>query len=421
MSNCKWDDKCFLGGDNANGKCCGLPPTNAVLRWLDGDPRRPPKRRRRGVIPGQNAPGEDVAKDYEEIVLSDGDDEDDIPKTVTLKANGSEGSLTVPYHTNITWTTEGTAEGTVFFLGTMNGNNDQGSGVSAGTTSTSSPFSRSWGPEPGPEVMTRYVEVRNSNGTVIATSNTVTVTVEPPPTAAPCQLTWTKVAQEDHAYTFNDRVDLAFGPENEDPIANASSFKFLYDTTGLITFDTATFGDGALGLTKAGFYRCYAPPTPPPPPLPVISNLFNTGLGTPGSNDPNYTVIQEVTTGYVYNPPVPCPIDPDVGTYSPGWLKSDPTGRWIILPSIVGQFQVRTTFNLSGDPTQASLNFTIDADNGITDVLLNGKSTGLHTDLNHSATLAIPAGSSFVAGQNTLDFIVLNLGGPAAVIVLYSK
>jgi len=171
---CKWNDKCWDSNvKSVDGVCCGTP-TIKTIPWV-GEMKTARKRK---VIPGQNAPDEDTIEDITEDTKPHHHDPD---PTVFLKANGIDGSFTIPYNTPITWTTSGTAEGNVFFLGTINGLNDQGTGVGAGSTTVENPFSRSWGPENGPKVMVRFVEIRNESGTVLAKSNTITVTVEGPP------------------------------------------------------------------------------------------------------------------------------------------------------------------------------------------------------------------------------------------------
>jgi hypothetical protein len=79
----------------------------------------------------------------------------------------------------------------------------------------------------------------------------------------------------------------------------------------------------------------------------------------------------------------------------------------------------QTTFSLAGlDPSTAVLNFTMLVDNDIT-VVLNGSQVfaaghGLST-LFTGTPLGFSVNSDFVAGTNTLDFIVGNGFGPTGV------
>jgi len=255
-NSCKWVEKCWDVQNtvkSVDGRCCGEAPSSVSLKWFgDGKITTLVGRKKRKVIPGQTDEGQ----------IGNQDDDDDEPDgdnhpTVHLKVNGSDGPLTIPFGYVLNWTTTGTAEGFVFFLGTVNGTNGE---AEVGTTSLQAPFSIVQ-PGSGPELITRYVEIRDNNGNAIARSNVVTVTVEPPPTAPSCSAPWTQIAEEGGWMEFTDNVDIAFGSSPFDP---TKIYDFKYDVSGLIHFTNSFFGsDPDPNEPKYGFYRCTGPLTAP--------------------------------------------------------------------------------------------------------------------------------------------------------------
>ena len=84
----------------------------------------------------------------------------------------------------------------------------------------------------------------------------------------------------------------------------------------------------------------------------------------------------------------------------------------------VGNYDYQTTFNIpvGSDPTTATISGSAYVDDVISNILLNGTSTGITGGTFTSGkqlVFTIPAGSSFHTGTNTLDFIVTN-GGTSA-------
>ena len=80
-----------------------------------------------------------------------------------------------------------------------------------------------------------------------------------------------------------------------------------------------------------------------------------------------------------------------------------------------GNYTYTTTFDLTGYvPGTATITGRWAADNAGLNILLNGNSLGLTTTGGFSAftSFSIPTGSGFVAGLNTLDFVVNNFDGP---------
>ncbi len=150
-----------------------------------------------------------------------------------------------------------------------------------------------------------------------------------------------------------------------------------------------------------------------------IPGLFNTGVGLDGiplddyDIDPHYQII--------INPDSESPdaIIED-GTLFPivdgPWIANSETSKWIgpsgdTIASAGGDYRYRLTFDLTGlDPTTAYLTGRWTSDNAGTGVLLNGSATGLTQTgaFGMFFDFSIPAGSPFVSGLNTLDFVVNN-------------
>jgi len=103
------------------------------------------------------------------------------------------------------------------------------------------------------------------------------------------------------------------------------------------------------------------------------------------------------------------------------WFANTAARRWIWEAAIGLPVNVirtfRTTFDLTGlDETTASLSGLWASDNLGLDVLVNGVSTG-NTSAGFSALSAFTINSGFVAGVNTLDFQVQDVGGIAGFMV----
>ena len=153
-----------------------------------------------------------------------------------------------------------------------------------------------------------------------------------------------------------------------------------------------------------------------------VIGISNTGLSTIGtvltdgvSPDPHYTLISVpgavppfTTTLQVLTSAGGFPIGP--------WLSDSSVSAWIgpntndaIGPN--GSYAYRTTFNLTGfNSATALLTGQWATDNSGTDILLNGHSTG-NTSGGFTAWTPFTISNSafFVAGVNTLDFVVNNV------------
>jgi len=61
---------------------------------------------------------------------------------------------------------------------------------------------------------------------------------------------WIFIADENETKIFNTPVDLRYG-------VNAL-YTYMYNVTGTITFNNATFGDPAVGLRKQGWFKYHS-------------------------------------------------------------------------------------------------------------------------------------------------------------------
>lgn len=154
----------------------------------------------------------------------------------------------------------------------------------------------------------------------------------------------------------------------------------------------------------------------------TIPGIFNTGVGTngailaSGTVDPHWRLIQSADASF---PGPNAIVVNDTGFPIPPWLANGPASKWIAPQASQatgnqsGDYKYRITFVLTGlEPSTAVVTGHWTSDNTGTQVLLNGVATGFTGDGNF-AVLGNPFALStgFVAGTNTLDFVVNN-GGP---------
>jgi hypothetical protein len=144
-----------------------------------------------------------------------------------------------------------------------------------------------------------------------------------------------------------------------------------------------------------------------------IPGLFNSGvdpLGVKlavGNTDPHYTVLENagaqaiVTNNGAY-----------VQVPTAAYIWETASGN----PGSVNR-TFRTTFDLTGlDPLTAILSGSWSTDNAGLDILINGVSTGI-SKVGFGAFTPFSINSGFVAGLNTLDFVVQDQGAPGAFAV----
>lgn len=150
----------------------------------------------------------------------------------------------------------------------------------------------------------------------------------------------------------------------------------------------------------------------PEPPILMPIPVFSTGQGlNSGDTDPNYSVIVSIDPGDL---PTPFPAVVTRHSYGVGFdyvTSGFITNRESVVSA--GSYSFATTFDLTGfDENTASLSLQLQADEYVTNILLNGVSTGLTAGFTigfYQPPLTIDAG--FVSGLNTLVFVVSNNGG----------
>ena len=151
-----------------------------------------------------------------------------------------------------------------------------------------------------------------------------------------------------------------------------------------------------------------------------LTNVFGTGLDNAGkllpanTIDPHYRLLVSPDT----NSPGPAVYTLTAGFPVPPWIAEGPDSKWIAPKgnqssgSAPGDYIYRTTFDLTGyDINKVTISGAWVSDNGGTDILLNDVSLGISqggdfANLNKEFTIT----SGFVAGVNTLDFVVNNAG-----------
>lgn len=148
-----------------------------------------------------------------------------------------------------------------------------------------------------------------------------------------------------------------------------------------------------------------------------ILGLFGTGLDAAGNPQAGAGV-----DAHYFLQPTGGPVIVRTGlpgTYAPNsassqWVWAQADG----LPALT-TLTFRTTFDLTGlDATTALINGLWGADNTGIDILLNGSSTGVALPgspiSNFSSLHAFSISSGFVAGLNTLEFVIQDVGSVGA-------
>jgi hypothetical protein len=151
--------------------------------------------------------------------------------------------------------------------------------------------------------------------------------------------------------------------------------------------------------------------------------LFNTGLaadGTllPGSSvDPHYALISSADSSFpgpaaIVANPIPSPFW--FNDSNSQYVAPEANQNFSVCCS-AGDYRYRTTFDLTGlDPSSATITGQWRSDdNGL--ILINGVSTDLTAPSN--TTMSFTLSSGFIAGINTLDFLVTNTSGPSGLRV----
>jgi len=152
-----------------------------------------------------------------------------------------------------------------------------------------------------------------------------------------------------------------------------------------------------------------------------ISTLFNTGVDagggllSQGDLDPHWNVVTSADAGFS----TPGPAITMLG--HPAWLPVDatnPNSNWIgvndegAVAVENGDYVFETTFDLTGlDPSTATISGVTSPDDRLDQVFLNGAALGINSNnFGVFKPFTIPVGSNFIAGVNTLQFVMRNLG-----------
>jgi hypothetical protein len=152
----------------------------------------------------------------------------------------------------------------------------------------------------------------------------------------------------------------------------------------------------------------------------VIPGLFNTGVDDAGAllpagaRDPHWHLVQSADASV----PGPAAWVVREGFPIPPWIANGPDSKWIAPQAdqsggnSPGNYTYQLVFDLTGfDPASAVLTGRWSSDNAGVEVRLNGQPTGVTFDGNFGAfspEFTLRAG--FIAGANTLDFVVNNAG-----------
>ena len=155
-----------------------------------------------------------------------------------------------------------------------------------------------------------------------------------------------------------------------------------------------------------------------------ISGLFNTGESNGGvalaigAVDSHYALVTQPTGGTATNQAQ----SPYSASFT--WQANDADSTWIGTSAgatAAGDYKYQTSFVLQAgaDPRTVHLTFDVGADDDVTDILVNGVSTGV-TGLNNYYSgqygllhVAIDgANAAFQSGTNTIQFVTHNNGGP---------
>ena len=151
-----------------------------------------------------------------------------------------------------------------------------------------------------------------------------------------------------------------------------------------------------------------------------ITTLHNTGAGlNAGDADANYMLNSNpgVVASNAY------PLAP-----AGSWVANSGTSQWISATADAaatqpaGNYTWTTMFDLGAyDPTSASFSGFFAADDSVTDIMLNTTHLTLTAPGTYSAFTGFGATSGFVAGSNTLSFVVNNTGGPSGLRVEFDQ
>ncbi|MHC1762959.1 MAG: immunoglobulin domain-containing protein [Verrucomicrobiia bacterium] len=155
----------------------------------------------------------------------------------------------------------------------------------------------------------------------------------------------------------------------------------------------------------------------------AVPGVFGTGLNAQGGlleageTDPHFTITTSPDPDF---PGPTAAVLNDAWPVQAGvWVVHGPDSKWIApqadqsVGNAPGDYVYRTTFDLTGhDPARIQLVGAWAVDNAGTDIRVNGTSTGI-TSAGFNSLTPFTISSGFVAGINTLEFLVNNAGDAA--------
>ena len=144
----------------------------------------------------------------------------------------------------------------------------------------------------------------------------------------------------------------------------------------------------------------------------AIAGLFNTGVndsGSPiayGTADSHYSLISAPAGSTSSN---------NALELSYAWVRNDADSSWIgsagLEPTGVYKYQTAFTLQTGADPRSVHIGFDIATDNYLRDILVNGVSTGISSNLQYRSLTHLElngVNAAFQAGANTITFIIDN-------------
>ena len=143
-----------------------------------------------------------------------------------------------------------------------------------------------------------------------------------------------------------------------------------------------------------------------------ITGLYNTGVndsGSPiayGTADSHYSLISA---------PVGSTSSNNALELSYAWVRNDADSSWIgsagLEPTGVYKYQTAFTLQAGADPRSVHIDFDIATDNYLRDILVNGVSTGISSNLQYRSLTHLElngVNAAFQTGANTITFVIDN-------------
>ena len=143
-----------------------------------------------------------------------------------------------------------------------------------------------------------------------------------------------------------------------------------------------------------------------------ITGLFNTGVNdagaalAEGTADSHYSLISAPPGSTSSN---------NALQLSYAWIRNDADSSWIgsaaLEPTGIYKYQTTFTLQAGADPRSVQIGFDIATDNFLRDILVNGVSTGISSNVQYRALTHLElngVNAAFQAGANTITFVIDN-------------